>query len=142
MTFKNLLTFVTGQTTKDFDFSSEVNLNTDTLKGKIIQKITANFHQHPFIVFMAEDDSDFERQLYSVCKNLDGSFKAFNSDEEALRDKLQYSNAVKGVFVPKRDFGRGLDLKLGKDAEVLILGNNHTLTHSEAIQMVGRGSRS
>lgn len=91
---------------------------------------------------MAEDDSDFERQLYSVCKNLEGSFKAFNSDEEALRDKLQYSNAVKGVFVPKRDFGRGLDLKLGKDAEVLILGNNHTLTHSEAIQMVGRGSRS
>ena len=91
---------------------------------------------------MADDDPDFEQQLFKLCRQLGGAFKAINNDDEALRDKQHFSNTVKGVFIPKRAFGRGLDLKLGRDAEVLILGNDYTLTHSEAIQMVGRGSRS
>ena len=91
---------------------------------------------------MAKVDTDFEKRLQSLCKELAGPFKVVDTDDEAMFDQVNYSNSVTGVFVLKRDFGRGLDWKLGKDAEVLILGNDKTLTNSEAIQMVGRSSRS
>ena len=112
------------------------------LKEKLCKKVEHNFNKHPFIVFMAVADHDLEKKLESLCKEFNGPFKVIDTDSQAAIDQFTYSNTVKGVFVLKREFGRGLDWKLGKDAEVLILGNDNTLTSSEAIQMVGRSSRS
>lgn len=61
---------------------------------------------------------------------------------DASEQRQTYSAVTTGVFVLSRDFGRGYDLKLGTEALVLILANDKSISHVEAIQMVGRGCRS
>ena len=53
-----------------------------------------------------------------------------------------YDNATNGVFVLDRAFQRSYDLKLGTEAQVLILATDRNMSMVEAIQMVSRGCRS
>ena len=50
-------------------------------------------------------------------------------------------NRSLGVWVVNKEFGRGFDLKLAKDAQVLVFGKER-FGHTEMIQMIGRGCRS
>ena len=51
-------------------------------------------------------------------------------------------NLFNGVWLVDHSFHRGYDLKLSVDATVLIYSNRGKLDHTEAKQMIGRGSRS
>jgi len=46
-----------------------------------------------------------------------------------------------GVYFFNREFARGVDLRLAKDALVVMVKDDWDLTKSEVDQMVGRGSR-
>ena len=46
-----------------------------------------------------------------------------------------------GVYFVARDFARGFDFKLAKDAYVMIVSQKEGIALSEIKQMIGRGSR-
>lgn len=51
------------------------------------------------------------------------------------------SRESQGVIRIGREFARGFDIKLAKDARVIIIANDDTLCYIEVFQMVGRGCR-
>lgn len=72
------------------------------------------------------------------------SNKEFNlivQDKAARMHMEMQKGRNDGVFVLSREYARGYDLKLNKDAAVLILDTEGTLTFTEAKQMIGRASR-
>lgn len=64
-----------------------------------------------------------------------------DNDDDALVNRESTAQLTKGIFVIETRYSRGYDLKLAKDAIVLILDNDGTLRLSDAEQMAGRASR-
>ena len=91
---------------------------------------------------MGKYDSKLVEKLQEICEQNDVPFVEVCEEEDADVQKQIYDNSTNGVFVLDRAFGRSYDLKLGTEAQVLILANDKSITHTEAIQMVGRGCRS
>ena len=142
LTFQNLHTLVSGVDQGDFDLKSEVDKDATKLKESIKSLIRRDLDDRPFIVFMAKHDEQLVEELRTICDEREVLFVEVMDQDEADEQRRLYDNATRGVFVLDRAFGRSYDLKLGAEAQVLILANAKTITHTEAIQMVGRGCRS
>ena len=108
----------------------------------IVDRVTKEFDEHPFIVFMAKYDEELIASLETVCKEREMPFVQVVEDEDAIMQRQLYNSVRTGVFILHRAYGRSYDLKLGTEALVLILANDSSISYVEAIQMVGRGCRS
>lgn len=64
---------------------------------------------------------------------MDEPFVIVEDDDTALHVRRLHDNTRRGVFILSRCYSRAYDLKLGADATVIILGNDASLSTSEAI---------
>lgn len=121
---------------------SEVHKDESQLKNSILKLVKDDLKKRPFILFMGKYDSKLVKKLENICEESEVPFVEVCEEDDADEQKRLYDNTMNGVFVLDRAFGRSYDLKLGTEAQVLILANDKSITHTEAIQMVGRGCRS
>ena len=64
------------------------------------------------------------------------------TEDEAAQQKNVATNISKGVFLLRRRYARGFDLKFAQDAIVVVLALENDVRASEIEQMIGRASRS
>ena len=80
-----------------------------------------------------EDDFQLKEKLKEICDEMEEPYVHIMTTLDARMAKSQHNNTKKGVFVLEREFARGYDLKLGKEALVLILANDSSIRYAEAI---------
>ena len=97
----------------------------------------------PVLIFCG--DTDLKKIINDVDKIVDAlkvNYGRINKDRAAMEMRATNINRTNGIYVLHRKYARGFDMKLAKDAFVMILSIEKNLPWSVVNQMVGRGCRS
>lgn len=95
----------------------------------------------PVILFYEDDRDNILSKTKKHCEKAGIPFVILEDEDAALKARLNKAHQELGVFVLHKDFCRGFDLKLRKDAYVMIYTTQNGYPLNVVEQMVGRGSR-
>ena len=108
--------------------------------------------ERPYFIFEDNYERELRKRVYDMCKVSEVIYEYIKTEEQAIKMRTEYRTLETGVFFIKKEFGRGLDAKLKKDAFVCIYEAGGDLdfvnrvqtqfTESIVLQMMGRSSRS
>ena len=80
--------------------------------------------------------------IHEACKLVKVEMKLCLSDDQLKTISAEAKKRDNGVYVLLKEYGRGVDFKMQKEAKVLVLVNGKfELALSDVQQMAGRGSR-
>jgi len=95
----------------------------------------------PVILFTDSNEDAIEEKMNNIYGPSMGFYR-ITSNKDAFRVRLQMNRRESGVFVLGLDCARRFDLKLAKDAYVIIASQGDGFPHSIVNQMLGCGCRS
>ena len=111
------------------------------LREAALAKIKEKVYERPILVFMREPDKAFEDELQTIAATALCKLHRISSFEEAQNTRDLVTGLCRDITILGNDLVRGYDYKLGKDAFVVVYGNNTSMTLWYASQAVGRGCR-
>ena len=97
----------------------------------------------PVLVFVSDREEELFGEIYAECQAT-GENPCIKVDtlDIALEQRRVSRTTTRGVWLLKRDYSRGFDLKLNCSAEVYILDLGGNIPFTDIKQMAGRGCRS
>ena len=79
--------------------------------------------------------------MKKLCEECSIAFEDIQKTKEAGDARHNHKDTMLGVFLANQKLGRGYDLKLKKDALVIVLVNDDDMKEIQILQMFGRSSR-
>ena len=115
--------------------------NKDEVKHRLVQFVEMH-RASPIIVFMEKKDSELTKLLQEEAKRNQLPFELLLNAKEVKGYLEIAAKKQTGIYIIGKEFGRGVDFKLGQNAIVLILFNGDLkFTKADVTQMAGRGNR-
>lgn len=96
----------------------------------------------PLFIYDEKDDNSLLAKLEEEVKGSGIKIKVIDSSKVAIACRTSERMKAVGVYLCKRKYSRGLDIKFRVDAHTLILAREKGIPWSEKVQMAGRGCRS
>ena len=93
------------------------------------------------IAFISDDCDVIAERMQQDIEQDNLLFNHLKTEEEAAQQKNYSTNISHGVYLLRRRFARGFDIKFAKDAFVVVLALKNDVRASEIEQMIGRASR-
>ena len=118
-----------------------VSQKEDDLIEAICARVSQELANSPVIVFMGEERDKLIKKLEKIASSASQNCNTIRNERDAKLCRLTHGSKTRGLYIIMREFGRGYDLKLLKEALVLVLVNNPTMTSTEVKQMLGRSCR-
>jgi hypothetical protein len=80
--------------------------------------------ERPIIVFVGQTNEILYERLEKISQDYNVPFENIQKTSHALQARKIHAESSSGIFCLNRKFSMGLDLKLKKEALVIIYGND------------------